>query len=72
MQAERSQAAILTTADVAEKLGWDTQRTRRWLVRTGAGTKVGGRVITTPSRLASHFPELLNEIVFDLGDAREL
>ena len=69
---DRRQAAILTTADVAEKLGWDTQRTRRWLMRTGAGSKVGGRVITTPSMLASHFPELLHEIVFDIGDGREL
>lgn len=67
-----SSAAILTVGDVARKLGWDAQRARRWLQRSGAGVKRNGRIITTPTLLANHFPELLNEIQFDIGDGREL
>jgi hypothetical protein len=61
---------ILTTAQIAKRLGpdWDSQRARRWLTRTGAGTKVGGRVITTPRRLAQHFPELWDELVLELPE----
>lgn len=61
-------ARILTTSDVAGVLGWDTQRARRWLQRTEAGTKRGGRVITTRDRLASHFPEAFHEVALDFED----
>ena len=53
---------IYTTAEVAEILGWDVRRTRRWLLRTGAGKKRGGRVVTTLGLLAEHFPEAWREV----------
>lgn len=56
------------TSDVADALGWDTQRARRWLQKTDAGTKRGGRVITTPDRLAAHFPEAFHEVALDFDD----
>lgn len=62
-------AQILTTSDVAEALSWDTQRARRWLKRSGAGIKRGGRIVTTPVLLASHFPELYQQIALDLQEA---
>ena len=69
---------IITTRQVADALGWPSQRARRWLVKTGAGVKRGGRIITTPSRLAENFPEVWREmiagpeLVADIGDFRVL
>lgn len=57
---------LLFSDDIARHLGWTTQRARRWLISTGAGAKRGGRVCTTPAKLAAHFPE-----VFDAVLARE-
>ena len=72
MAEERKRQVIMTTGDVARVLHWDTQRARRWLQRSGAGVKRNGRIVTTPGLLANHFPELFNELMFDIGDGREL
>ncbi len=48
---------ILGAADVAKVLGWETRRARRWLCKSGAGRKVGGRHVATPASLLKHFPE---------------
>jgi len=68
--AEGIKGTILTTAEVAEALDWDTRKTRRWLQKSGAVVKRNGRYVTTPQLLANNFPELWNEIAFDLGDYR--
>lgn len=47
----------LTTADVAEILGYTKRGARGWLIRHDAGVKIGGRWFTTPSRLAAAFPD---------------
>jgi hypothetical protein len=47
----------LTTAEVADILGYTQRAARRWLIRHDAGVKVGGRWFTTPSRLAAAFPD---------------
>jgi hypothetical protein len=54
--------AMFTAAEIAKLLGWETQRARRWLLRSGAGVKRSGRVICTPTSLAAHFPEILEAI----------
>jgi hypothetical protein len=48
---------ILSAADVAKVLGWETRRAKRWLRKSGAGRKVGGRYVATPASLLRHFPE---------------
>jgi len=63
---------ILTTAEIATVLQWDTQKTRRWLQRAGATTKVGSRYVTTPRQLAANWPDLWAEIMCDVGDERPL
>jgi hypothetical protein len=63
---------ILTTQELAKALDWDTRKTRRWLQRSEACVKVGSRYVTTPSLLANHFPELWQEIAFDVGEGRLL
>ncbi len=45
------------TKDVAELMGWNTDKARYWLTREGAATKRGGRWYTTESRLRAVFPE---------------
>lgn len=47
----------LTTAQVAEILGYTTNGARLWLIRNNAAEKRGRHWITTPSRLAAAFPE---------------
>lgn len=47
----------LETKDVAELMGWNTDKARYWLKREGAVTKRGGRYYTTESRLRATFPE---------------
>ena len=65
---------IIHTATLAKALGpeYDTQRARRLLQRTGAGVKVGGRVVTTPRLVADHMPELWNELMLRIDDERYL
>lgn len=58
----RQRPKLLGSADVAKALGWDTRRARRWLRRTGAGEKRGGRIVTTAAKLVAHFPEAYHEI----------
>jgi hypothetical protein len=52
-------AALLTTDDDV----WSTLRAKRWLRRTGAGVKRGGRVITSLTRLRNHFPEVADMVL---------
>lgn len=56
--------AIIETPLLADALGegWDRRRAQRWLVRTGAGCRRGGRWITTPALLQKHFPEALEAL----------
>jgi hypothetical protein len=52
----------LTTAEVAEILGYTTTGARMWLKRHNAAWKEGGRWVTSPSRLAAAFPEAFQEL----------
>jgi hypothetical protein len=54
---------LLFAADIARYLGWTTERARRWLISTGAGSKRGGRYCTTPGKLAAHFPEVFDAVL---------
>lgn len=62
MKQQKKQKTFLTTTDVAEILGYTTNGARLWLKRNNAGRLVGGRWITTPSRLAAAFPEAMQEL----------
>lgn len=55
-------SAFLSVADIAKVLGWRTARARRWLLRSGAAVRIGGLWYTTPERLRSEFPELLDAV----------
>lgn len=50
-------AKILSAADIAKLLGWETRRAKRWLRKSGAGRKLGRYYVTTPASLLRHFPE---------------
>lgn len=71
-EAGKLRGTVLTTQEVADALDWDTRRTRRFLQRTGACVKRGGRYVTTPQLLADNFPEVWQQIACDLGDGRSL
>lgn len=58
-------SAFLSVADIARVLGWRTERARRWLLRSGAAIRIGGLWYTTPERLRSEFPELLDAVCRD-------
>lgn len=47
----------LTTAEVAEILGYTQNGARLWLIRHEAAIREGRFWVTTPSRLAAAFPE---------------
>ena len=54
---ERPTKIYLETKDVADLMGWNTDKARYWLLRDGAAEKHGGRWYTTKSRLLAAFPE---------------
>ncbi len=54
---------LIGSDHVARALGWDTRRARRWLLKTGAGEKRAGRVVTTLPKLVAHFPEALQLVM---------
>lgn len=58
---------VLGAADVARILGWQTRRANRWLRKSGAGRKVGGRLVTTPASLLRHLPEAFEAWVEQAG-----
>lgn len=49
---------------------WDTRKAKRWLRATRLGMKLGGRWVTTRSRLQRLEPDMLGEILarLDHGD----
>ena len=55
-------AKILFAADIAKLLDWPTWKAKRWMQRTGCGTKRGKLWITTPTMLREHFPEAAREL----------
>lgn len=52
----------IEVARVARRLGWRTERTRRWLDREGALVKVGDRYYTTRGRLRAAFSDVFEEL----------
>lgn len=59
---------LIDAATIAKILGWQTQRARRWLIKTGAGEKRAGRVVTTAQKLIAHFPEAFQEVMADVEE----
>jgi len=60
----------LGTAQVAKMLNtdedpWDAQKVKRWFKSTGAGEKRGGRWVTTPAKLAAHWPEVYQRVLVE-------
>lgn len=60
------------STDVAQIMGWNTQRARRWLLRTGAGEKRAGRVVTTLGKIQKHWPEIFSSAAGMAWGQREL
>jgi len=60
---------VLSCADVAQLLGWRTERARRWIRRHDIGFQVGSRWFTTPTKLRDAFPEVYTEIATELVEA---
>lgn len=56
-------SAVIGSEQVARALGWETRRARRWLLKTGAGEKRAGRVVTTLPKLVAHFPEAFQVVM---------
>lgn len=54
--------AVLTIRQIADRVGWSVQRTRRVLLKLGALRRRGRRYITTPRILTDAFPELLRDV----------
>jgi len=64
-----------TTDELADLLNeqaghnaWDARRVKRWLRRSGAGLKRGGRWVTTRDLLREHMPELWAELWMRLAE----
>ncbi len=52
---------VVFVADIAKRIGWSTERTRRWLKSLGALEKRGRKFVTTKTKLRSVFPEMCDE-----------
>lgn len=59
---KKLKVTYLTTAQVAEILGYTTNGARLWLIRHDAAIRDGRFWVTTPSRLAAAFPEAFQSI----------
>jgi hypothetical protein len=53
---------VLTVRDVADRVGWAVQRTRRVLLKGGALRRRGHLYYTTPEILQTVFPEILRDV----------
>jgi len=51
-----------TMTEIADMLGWRTERARNWLKRSNAVVKRNGRWVTTRRLLLATFPEILDEL----------
>jgi hypothetical protein len=59
---------IWSVAEVADVLGWTTTRTRRWLLREVACTRLGGHYYTCRSQLRRAFPQAADEVIASLPE----
>jgi hypothetical protein len=57
-----------TTREIADLLGWQQQRARRWLKRADALVKRNGELVTTRELLCAAFPEAWQRIAEDAAD----
>ena len=59
-----------TMDELAKKLGWSTQRTRRHCLRVGAAVKMGGRWYTSKGlmRRSPEMREVYDEMVAELPE----
>ncbi len=53
---------FISTAMVAQAMGWRVERARRTLLRTGAGKLIAGRVLATPGDLLVKLPEVFHAL----------
>lgn len=56
----KNEPKLLEMAWFARRSGWTTKRVRRVLVKAGLASKVGGRWVSTRSRVRPVFPELVD------------
>jgi hypothetical protein len=68
MMSESACKVFWSTPDVAKAIGWDVQRTRRWLKKHGAAVRIGDRYYMTKSLLRRVFPEASDEVLSRLPD----
>lgn len=61
---------VLYARDVAQLLGWRTERAHDWMLRNGIATKEpkGRRYYTTATRIRDAFPDIAEELVMDVGE----
>jgi hypothetical protein len=55
--------AYLSVPEVAKLIGWNTERTRKWLTRAKVIVRRGGRPVVTTERLHAEFPEAFQRLV---------
>lgn len=63
MAAAKLGKAYIEVAQIADAMGWRTERTRRWLLREGAVFKKGRYWYTTRQLLMASFPEVYEDLV---------
>jgi hypothetical protein len=59
---------LWSTKEIAEVLGWNTHRVRRWLMRERAATKHGRHYYTSKAQLRRVFREAADEVISSLPE----
>lgn len=59
---------LWSTAEIAEVMGWDSQRIRRWLIREKACSKHGRHYYSSKAQLRRVFREAADEVIANLPE----
>lgn len=61
----------LTMAEVADLLGWTTERTRMFFVANGAAKKIGGRWFISRSSMRDQFQDAYDVLLAKLDEVSQ-
>lgn len=53
---------LIPTDKLADAMGWETRKMRRWILREGAAVRYGHRYFISRGRFRLSFPDIADEV----------